>query len=158
MQGQHKYNLITKWSGNTGKGTSDYRSYNRNHIISIENKPDLLCSSDPSFRGDHTKYNPEELLVAALSGCHMLSYLHQCAISGVIVLEYSDNASGTMEQTPDGGGHFTEVTLFPHVVVSDASMTEKANELHHTASKLCFIANSCNFPVYHKPTCVVKDA
>ena len=154
---QHKYNVTIKWTGNTGTGTSDYRSYERNHIVSVEDKPDILCSSDPSFRGDNTKYNPEELLVASLSSCHMLSYLHLCAISGVVVLEYYDKAKGTMEQTPDGGGHFTEVILFPEVIVSEDSMVDKANELHHRANQLCFIANSCNFPIHHKPSCKVSN-
>lgn len=116
------------------------------------------ASSDPAFRGDSTKYNPEELLVASLSSCHMLSYLHLCTVAGVVVTAYTDNATGIMEQTPDGGGHFTEVTLNPVVVVSDESMVNKANELHHQANQLCFIANSCNFPVVHKPTCEVKNA
>lgn len=158
MKGQHQYNLKVNWTGNTGTGTSDYRSYNRNHTVSVENKPDLLSSSDPSFRGDNTRYNPEELLVASLSGCHMLSYLHLCAVSGVVVIDYSDNATGTMIETPNGGGRFTEVTLYPEVVVTDESMIAKANELHHRANQLCFIANSCNFPVHHKPNCKVKNA
>lgn len=155
MNGQHKYNLKITWTGNTGSGTKDYRSYNRDHTISVENKPDLLASSDPSFRGDSSRYNPEELLVASLSGCHMLSYLHLCVNAGIVVIEYSDTATGTMEQTPHGGGHFTEVTLHPNVIVTNESMIDKANELHQLANKLCFIANSCNFPVYHKPTCKV---
>ncbi len=156
MKGQHKYSLQLKWTGNTGTGTTDYRSYTRDHTVSVENKPGLLCSSDPSFRGDNTRYNPEELLVASLSGCHMLSYLHLCAVSGIVVVEYSDNATGTMEQTPDGGGRFTEVTLHPQIIVTNESMIEKANELHHKANQLCFIANSCNFPVHHKPNCIVR--
>ncbi len=158
MSKQHHYEVKITWTGNSGTGTKDYRSYTRDHTASTENKPDLLCSSDPTFRGNDTRYNPEELLVASLSGCHMLSYLHLCAVSSVIVLEYSDYATGTMEQTPDGGGRFTEVTLHPEVVVSDESMIEKANELHHKANQLCFIANSCNFPVHHKPDCTVKKA
>ena len=110
------------------------------------------------FRGDKAKYNPEELLVASLSSCYMLSYLHLCAVAGVVVIGYSDTATGTMTETPDHGGHFTEVTLYPAVVVSDESMVDKANALHHEASKLCFIANSCNFPIHHKPTCEVHHA
>ncbi len=156
MNNQHKYNLKIKWTGNTGSGTKDYRSYTRDHVVSTENKPGLLCSSDPSFLGDATRHNPEELLVASLSGCHMLSYLHLCAVSGVVVVEYNDNASGTMEQTPDGGGHFTEVTLHPEVIVAEESMIDKANELHHKANQLCFIASSCNFPVHHKATCTIR--
>ena len=156
MQGQHQYNLTIKWTGNTGTGTKDYRSYDRDYTIYAENKAEILSSADPTFRGDNTKYNPEELLVASLSGCHMLSYLHLCAVAGIVVVEYSDNATGMMKQTSDGGGHFTEVTLYPQVVITDETMIDQANALHHKASKLCFIANSCNFPVHHKPNCVTK--
>jgi len=155
MPKQHHYSLTVQWTGNKGQGTSTYRAYDRNHTIEADNKPVILGSSDPSFRGDKTKYNPEELLVASLSTCHMLSYLHLCAVAGVVVIAYTDNAKGIMEETPDGGGHFSEVTLYPAVVVTNASMIDKANELHHQANKLCFIANSCNFPVHHQPTCTV---
>ena len=157
MAKEHHYSLKISWTGNTGTGTNSYRSYERSHLISAGNKPEILASSDPSFRGDMTKYNPEELLVASLSSCHMLSYLHLCAVAGVIVLDYTDNATGTMAETPDGGGHFTEVTLYPVVTVAEPSMVEKANELHHQANKLCFIANSCNFPVHHQPSCKAID-
>ena len=156
MAKEHHYSLTISWTGNTGTGTNSYRSYERSHTISVENKPGILASSDPSFRGDKTRYNPEELLVSSLSSCHMLSYLHLCAVAGVIVLDYTDTATGTMVETPDGGGHFSEVTLYPVVTVAEPSMVEKANELHHQANKLCFIANSCNFPVHHKPSCQSK--
>jgi len=154
----HHYQVTVAWTGNSGKGTIDYRGYERSHTINVEGKPVIDASSDPAFRGDKTKYNPEDLLVASLSSCHMLSYLHLCAVAGVVVTGYTDNATGIMTQTPDGGGHFTEVTLYPSVTVSDESMIAKANELHHEANKLCFIANSCNFPVHHKPTCGVQYA
>lgn len=158
MAKQHQYALTVTWTGNKGEGTSTYRAYERSHTISVENKPAILGSSDPAFRGDKTMYNPEEFLVASLSSCHMLSYLHLCAVAGVVVLAYTDKATGTMVETPDGGGHFTEVTLYPNVIVAEASMVAKANELHHQANKLCFIANSCNFPVHHEPSCrVVSD-
>ncbi len=157
MNGQHQYKLTVTWTGNKGSGTSDYHSYGRSHTISTDNKVDILCSSDPSFRGDKTKHNPEELFVASISACHMLWYLHLCSEAGVVVLDYTDNATGTMQQTEDGGGHFTEVTLYPNLTVSDKSMVDKANELHHKANKFCFIANSCNFPIYHKPTCIIKN-
>src|SRR5690606_35226706 len=113
-------------------------------------------SSDPSFRGDPTKYNPEELLVASLSAGHMLWYLHLCANSGVVVIDYWDHATGTMVETENGGGRFQQVTLCPNVTVAEPSMVAKANALHHEANQLCFIANSCNFPVYHQPVCTVK--
>ncbi|MEO6454623.1 MAG: OsmC family protein [Ginsengibacter sp.] len=157
MNGQHNYNLILKWTGNKGTGTSNYRAYERSHTIIIDHKAELLASSDPVFRGDKTRHNPEELLLAALSSCHLLSYLHLCAVAGVIVVDYIDNAAGIMVETPNGGGHFTEVTLNPYVTVTENLMIEKANELHTKANELCFIANSVNFPVYHKPTCKVKD-
>ena len=153
MSKQHDYKLTVKWTGNSGTGTSDYKSYQRSHIISVENKPDIAGSADPTFRGDKTRHNPEELLVASLSSCHLLWYLHLCAEAGVVVTDYVDNAIGIMAQTPDGGGHFTEVTLNPTVTVTEISMIEKANELHKKASELCFIANSVNFPVHHKLIC-----
>ena len=151
----HQYRLTVKWTGNRGAGTSDYRSYGREHTINAENKVEISGSSDPVFRGDPTLYNPEEFLVAALSTCHMLSYLHVCVLNGVIVTDYFDNATGTMAETPDGGGHFTEVVLNPVVTVKEEAMIEKADQLHHKASELCFIANSVNFPVRHQPTSIV---
>lgn len=156
MERSHSYNLTITWTGNKGTGTSDYRAYDRNHIIQAENKIEIPGSSDPAFRGDKTRYNPEEFLVSALSTCHMLSYLHVCVMNGVVVTGYVDHATGTMSETADGGGHFTEVMLNPVVTVKDAAMVVKANELHHKASQLCFIANSVNFPVKHTPTCVVE--
>ncbi|WP_179412804.1 OsmC family protein [Mucilaginibacter sp. E4BP6] len=151
----HFYKATINWTGNLGKGTSQYKAYSRNHEISSEDKPTIYASSDPSFRGEATRYNPEELFVASLSSCHMLWYLHLCSEAGVIVIDYIDNATGTMTETEDGSGHFTEVTLHPVVIVTDASMIDKANELHYEAHKFCFVANSCNFPVHHNPSCQV---
>jgi organic hydroperoxide reductase OsmC/OhrA len=153
MNGQHHYKLTIKWTGNKGDGTSGYRSYERSHSILIDGKIEIPASSDPAFRGDKAKHNPEELLVAALSSCHMLSFLYECAKAGVVVTDYVDHATGTMVETPDGGGHFTEVTLNPIVTVTENSMVDMANQLHKKASELCFIANSVNFPVHHKPMC-----
>ncbi len=149
---EHSYALTVEWTGNNGTGTDGYRNYKRDHIVRIADKPDLLGSADPTFRGDPSRHNPEELLVAALSACHMLSYLHVCVKNGVVVTAYTDNATGSMETIGDGG-HMTEVVLHPVVTVSDASMIEKAQSLHSEASKLCFIASSVNFPVRHEPTC-----
>lgn len=148
----HQYKATTTWVGNRGTGTSDYKAYDRNHDISMDGKQTLLCSSDPSFRGDRTRQNPEELLVASLSGCHMLWYLHLAATNGVVVTEYIDEASGMMEENPDGSGQFKEVKLRPKVTVTEKHMIEKANSLHHQANKMCFIARSVNFPVHHEPT------
>jgi organic hydroperoxide reductase OsmC/OhrA len=157
MNRQHNYNLTVKWTGNKGTGTSNYKAFERSHTIIINNKVELLGSSDPAFRGDKTKHNPEELLVASLSSCHMLWYLHLCAEAGVIIVDYVDNATGIMMETSNGGGHFTEVILNPIVIVTENSMVEKANELHKRANELCFIANSVNFPVHHKPTYKILD-
>lgn len=155
---EHRYKTTIIWVGNQGTGTSNYRAYSRNHDISIAGKPTIPASSDPSFRGDPSRYNPEEMLVSSLSSCHLLWYLHLCSVNGVVVIDYRDEATGTMEETADGGGRFKEVTLYPVVTVADTAMVEKANALHHEANKMCFIANSCNFPIHHQPVCVVQNA
>lgn len=155
---KHHYNTELIWTGNNGKGTLNYQSYGRAYTISIKNKPDLSGSSDPAFRGDNSKHNPEELLLASLSSCHMLWYLHLCSSEGIIVQEYSDHATGTMVESADGSGKFTEVILKPSVVISDNKKIIRANELHHKANEMCFIANSVNFPVHHHPTCTTMSA
>lgn len=157
MNKQHNYTLTVKWTGNKGTGTSNYKAFERSHLIIIDNKTEILGSSDPAFLGDKTKHNPEDLLVASLSSCHMLWYLHLCSQAKIIVVDYIDNATGVMIETPNGSGHFTEVTLNPIVTVADISMLEKANELHKKANELCFIANSVNFPVRHNATSKIAD-
>jgi organic hydroperoxide reductase OsmC/OhrA len=157
MNGQHNYTVTIKWTGNTGQGTSNYRVYERSHLILADDKAAIAGSSDPAFRGDKTKHNPEDLLVASLSACHMLSHLHLCAVAGIVVTDYIDSAKGIMIETSNGGGHFTAVTLNPIVTVTESSMIDKANELHKKANELCFIANSVNFPVHHNPTCKTVD-
>lgn len=147
MPHTHRYALTMEWTGNRGTGTDHYRSYKRDHVVRIKGKPDLFGSADPTFRGDPARHNPEDLLLAALSACHMMSYLHVCAMHNVVVTAYTDEATGTMETLPDGSGRFVEVTLHPTVAVRDADMIAKAEELHHRAHDLCFIANSVNFPV-----------
>ena len=147
----HQYEIQVRWTGNLGSGTSDYRSYNRDHEVSAPGKPLLLGSSDPGFRGDRTRYNPEDLLVASLSACHMLWYLHLCSSSGIVVTEYRDDARGTMEENSDGGGHFTQVILKPVVTVAAGADHEVALQLHETAHQRCFIANSVKFPVLCQP-------
>lgn len=156
MKGIHHYAMTTRWTGNTGKGTASYQAYERSHVIQADGKPEIPGSSDPAFRGDKTRYNPEEMLVASLSSCHMLWYLHLCSAAGIVVMDYVDNAIGTMVETADGGGYFSEVTLHPQVTITDAALIEKANELHHKANELCFIANSVKFPVHHEPGCKVQ--
>ncbi len=147
---QHLYHTSLRWTGNTGKGTESYRAYERAHEITVEGKPVIYASSDPSFRGDKSKYNPEEMFLASLSSCHMLWFLHVCSEASVIVLEYSDAATATMTESDNGNGRFTEVVLHPHVKVKEAWMIEKLDAMHHKAHEFCFIANSCNFPVRHE--------
>ena len=154
----HHYHLELNWTGNLGQGTKTYRSYERSYSISINGKPILHGSSDPAFRGDASKYNPEELFLMSVSSCHMLWYLHLCAEAGIVVISYADRATGKMEENQDGSGKFTEVVLHPKVKITNSVMQEKANELHKKANEMCFIANSCNFPITHKPECMsVKD-
>jgi organic hydroperoxide reductase OsmC/OhrA len=147
---QHFYSTNIEWTGNTGAGTQHYQRYERSHTIQAPGKPVILGSSDVAFRGDAARYNPEELLVSSLSACHMLWYLHLCSAAEIIVTHYQDNATGTMIETADGGGRFTEVVLNPMVVVAKADMIEPAMLLHEKAHALCFIANSVNFPVLHR--------
>ncbi|MGX1791468.1 OsmC family protein [Microbacterium sp. NPDC055312] len=153
--GEHHYALTTTWTGNRGTGTSGYRDYARDVTIGIPGKPDLLASADKPFRGDPARWNPEDLLVAALSECHLLSYLHACVTAGVVVTAYLDEATGVMREDGRGAGAFAEVTLRPRVRVADESMLEAAQQAHHTAHEWCFIANSVNFPVHHEATVVV---
>ncbi|MQA82002.1 MAG: OsmC family peroxiredoxin [Streptosporangiales bacterium] len=147
----HEYDVTVTWTGNRGTGTSGYRAYGRDHEVVVAGLPLLRGSSDPAFRGDADRWNPEQLLVAALSQCHLLSYLHVAADAGVVVTAYEDDAHGVMTQTSDGGGHFTEVVLRPRVTVADESMVDRATALHDRAHELCFIASSMNFPVRHDP-------
>ena len=147
---QHRYEVDLNWTGNLGTGTTDYRTYSRNHELSVPGKIVLPGSSDPAFRGDASRYNPEEMLLASLSSCHMLWYLHLCAVNHVVVEAYSDAAWGIMQEHPDGAGEFTEVTLQPLVTVSAASDVDMAMSLHQQAHKLCYIARSVNFPVKHE--------
>ena len=155
---EHSYPVRVEWTGNLGQGTGGYRAYERTHEISVAGKPIIPASSDPAFRGDPARYNPEELLVASLSACHMLWYLHLCADARIIVTRYGDSAAGTMVETPDGGGHFTEVVLRPAVVIRSGGDIAQAEKLHEGAHQLCFIANSVNFPVRCEPSIQVEDA
>ncbi|MDR6970420.1 OsmC family protein [Leifsonia shinshuensis] len=151
MKLEHSYAIDLQWTGNRGTGTSGYRDYGRDHVVSTEGKHSIEGSADRVFFGDRDRWNPEELLLAALSQCHMLSYLAEAAGAGVVVVGYTDAATGTMVQTGDGGGHFTEVTLRPRVTVADPAQAELAASLHAPASRKCFIAASVNFPVHHAP-------
>ncbi len=149
MSRQHDYRVTVRWNGDTGAG---YRDYARDHDVVVEGKPVLKGSADPSFRGTPERWNPEELLVASLSECHMLTFLALCAQAGIGVTGYVDAASGVMRETPGNGGRFTEVVLRPEVTVADPAAIQLAEALHKQAHDACFIANSVNFPVRHEPT------
>jgi organic hydroperoxide reductase OsmC/OhrA len=149
---QHQYAIRLDWTGNEGTGTSSYRAYSRSHDLSAPGKPAIPGSSDPAFRGDPARWNPEELLVASLSACHQLWYLHLCAEAGIVVQAYSDDASGVMAEQPDGAGQFESVTLRPHARLARGADAQKASALHHEAAKMCFIARSVSFPVDHEPS------
>lgn len=152
MGHEHHYRIRTTWSGNKGLGTDNVRTYDRTHAVDIEGKPSLELTTDNPHVGDRTKLNPEDLLVTAVSSCHMLSYLYLCALEGIVVMAYEDKAHGIMVEESNGGGRFREVTLNPEVVVKNASMIDKANELHHRAHEICYIASSVNFPVHCRPS------
>lgn len=151
LEKTHTYAVDVQWSAADGEGTKSYRSYRRDHTISVDGKPAIPASSDPAFRGDRTRYNPEELLVASLSSCHMLWYLHLCATNGIVVLDYRDRAKGTMREEAGGSGRFVAVELRPEIVLAPDADTTRALALHEEAHRLCFIARSVNFPVGVKP-------
>lgn len=147
----HHYQTTITWTGNKGTGTSTLKSYERDLTMVVAGKPVIPGTSEVSIEGNKIRYNPEELLQCAVASCHMLSFLYVCAKNGVVVTAYVDHSTGTMKDTPDGGGHFTEIILKPEITIAGEINEEKLSGLHHEANKLCYIANSCNFPVYHQP-------
>lgn len=152
---EHHYSVRIQWEGNRGAGTASYAGYGRDHRICANGKPDIDGSSDPKFNGDPARWNPEEMLVASLSACHQLWYLHLCAAHGVVVTAYADEAEGRMQEAPDGAGQFTRVVLKPQVTVAAGSDMDLAVRLHSRAHALCFIARSVNFAVEHEPQVLV---
>ncbi len=150
---RHTYSIRLDWTGNQGTGTSAYRAYySRAHEISAQSKTAIAGSSDPVFRGDAARWNPAELLIAALSACHQLWYLHLCADTGIVVVAYSDDASGVEIEQADGAGQFESVTLRPHAKLAAGSDENIARRLHDAAAEKCFIARSVSFKVEHEPT------
>jgi organic hydroperoxide reductase OsmC/OhrA len=145
------YNVTVTWTGNSGRGTTGYRDYERAYEVIVRGKPGIPGSADPAYRGDKARYNPEEMLVAALSSCHMLWYLHLCSAEGIVVQAYQDVAEGVMVEDASGGGRFTEVVLQPEITLAAGADVERARALHEDANANCFIANSVNFPVRHEP-------
>jgi organic hydroperoxide reductase OsmC/OhrA len=153
----HRYSITVAWRGNRGTGTSAYDAYARNYEITAGDKAPIAGSSDPAFRGERTRWNPEELLVASLSTCHQLWYLHLAADAGVIVTDYVDRAEGVMEEYDDGSGRFIRVVLRPTVTLAAGSDVARAEALHRAAHQKCFVANSVNFPIACEPRIVVGE-
>lgn len=153
MTHEHNYKLTAVWSGNKGEGTKNIRAYDRSHTVTIQGKPELHLTTDNPAVGDKSKLNPEDLLVTALSSCHMLSYLYVCAMEGIVITAYTDHATGIMIEKENGGGSFKEVNLNPICEVAEESMIARAIELHHKAHEICYIANSVNFDVKCHPIC-----
>src|SRR5438552_7906075 len=152
---QNHYRVNTRWTGDLASGTSVYTADSRNHELSAEGKSAAIAgSSDPAFRGDPSRYNPEELLLGALSACHMLWVLHLCADAGIVVTEYSDDAIGEMVEHVDGSGEFTRVVLRPRMRITDAARIAEAVAIHDRAHHLCCLARSVNFAVAHEPVVI----
>ncbi|PCN47879.1 peroxiredoxin [Curtobacterium sp. 'Ferrero'] len=147
----HSYEVSVRWTGDRGSGTSGYRDYGRDHVVSAAGKHDVAGSADPTFRGDRDRWNPEELTLAALSQCHMLSYLHVAVMQGFTVVDYEDRATASLNLNRDGSGELVEATLHPVVTIREADRVEDATAAHRTANGLCFIARSVAFPVHHEP-------
>jgi organic hydroperoxide reductase OsmC/OhrA len=153
---EHHYRVDVRWTGNRGEGTRDYRGYSREHEVTAEGPPMLAGSADSTFHGDADRWNPEQLLLAALAQCHMLSYLHMAVKNGVTVTAYEDAAEGTMRLNPDGSGEFVSAILRPRVRITDATQKHLAQSIHADAAAACFIARSVNFPVDHEPVVVIN--
>jgi len=150
--GEHHYSAHLIWDGNRGDGTATYAGYGRQYRVLIDGKPELQGTADVAFRGDADRFNPEDLFLAAISSCHMLSYLALCAKYGIRVVAYEDAATGIMKEDGKGGGRFEEVVLHPVVTVAEEAQVERAMKLHERAHETCFIANSCRVPIHHRPT------
>ena len=154
MTNEHRYTATVTWTGNLGEGTRAYKAYARHYDVTCPGKPTVLGSADPAYLGDSGRHNPEDLLLTALSACHMLWYLHLCAVDKVTVTAYRDAADGVMRTNPDGSGEFKKVTLNPQVTIADDSCAETAMRIHERAGAMCFIARSVAFPVEHIPEIV----
>ena len=155
MTFKHLFKAEANWTSKQNPADSSKRFYSKSHQIKIEGRPVLDVSAAKVFKGDPSLYNPEDLLLSSLVSCHMMSYLYVCSQNGIEVFEYSDNAEATLEVNPDGSGRFVEARLYPKIKISNSDKIELALELHHKANQLCFIANSCNFPVLHEASCEI---
>jgi organic hydroperoxide reductase OsmC/OhrA len=147
----HQYSTRVVWMGNRGEGTAHYRAYDRSWDIAVPGKEIIHCSNDPLIGGDPARMNPEDLLLSALSGCHMLWYLHYAADAGITVLSYEDSPVGEGEVGPGGAGRFVHAVLRPLIGVNAGTDLKLAEEIHHRIHAVCFVARSVNFPVRYEP-------
>lgn len=155
MPKQHDYTARIAWTGNRGEGTRTYRGYDRSWTIATPGKPAVHCSNDPLLGGDPGLPNPEDLLLASLSACHMLWYLHLASTAGIVVHAYEDAPVATGETSTNGAGRFVSATLKPHIVVEAGADIAEAEAIHHRIHEFCFIARSVNFPVFYAPTVTI---
>jgi organic hydroperoxide reductase OsmC/OhrA len=153
----HKYEVCVSWTGDLGQGTSAYTTYSRSHAIAADHKPAIAGSSDPAFRGDRERWNPEKLLVGAVSACHQLWYLHLCAAAGVVVRSYEYRAEGSMNEEGDGSGQFDQIALRPRIFIEDAGKVDLAQKLHTDAHEKCFIARSLKCEVFCFPEISARE-
>jgi len=157
MSKTHEYTTRLEWNGNLGTGTSTYAGYGRDYTVAVHGKPDMRGSADPMFRGNPALNNPEDLFVASISACHMLTYLALCARKGVSVVAYEDNAKGMLVLDADWNGKFQQVILNPVVTIADGEKQSAAIDLHEEAHKACFVAASCSVPIHHAATVRVRS-
>jgi organic hydroperoxide reductase OsmC/OhrA len=153
MSFKHLFKAKLNWFSAKKEEVSTSKIYSKSHTVTIEGKPILNVSAAKAFKGDPTLYNPEDLLLSSIVSCHMMSYLYVCAQNGIEVLSYTDNAEATLEVSDNGSGRFIEVRLYPKVVIKQKEKIAEALRLHQKANELCFMANSCNFPVVHEACC-----
>lgn len=154
---EHEYASRIIWTGNTGEGNRTYRGYMRTWDLSAPGKPTVACSNDPLLGGDASKYNPEDMLLSALSACHMLWYLHLASDAGVVVHGYQDDPVGIGETSPDGAGRFIRAVLRPTIELEEGCDTARADRIHDEIHKFCFIARSVSFPISCEATYVHRS-
>ena len=154
---QHTYSSCIVWTGNTGQGTSAYRAYARTWDVAVPGKAPIHCSNDPLLGGDPARMNPEDLLLSALSACHMLWYLHYASEAGLVVTGYQDTPEGVGEVGRGGAGRFASATLRPRITLKSGADLAVAEAIHHRIHEVCFIARSVNFPVTITPAFVMAD-
>lgn len=153
----HTFPSRVVWTGDRGGGTAHYRAYDRTWDVAMPGRPPVHCSNDPALGGDPLKPNPEDLLISALSACHMLWYLHFAADAGIVVTAYVDDPIGFGEVSAGGAGRFLRAELRPTITVAAGTDLTRAAALHRRIHEVCFIARSVNFPVECEPTFVVED-